>query len=134
MIGKIKLGSKRAGSQHKPNHGDTVIDIDRKNPILGNPHFLEDINDSIQRERVVKLAKQDLEKDLEVKGPKTKALLDIAILLESGKNVTIMCWCIPKSCHGDAYIQEVNKILKERNPTYQIPQKNQKSEELGFNF
>ena len=35
--GYVRLGNKRAGAPGKPDAGETAIDIDRRNPVLGNP-------------------------------------------------------------------------------------------------
>jgi len=38
MSGYLKLGNKRINSKALPEIGETVIDIDRSNPIFGNPY------------------------------------------------------------------------------------------------
>jgi hypothetical protein len=35
--GYVRLGNKRAGAPGKPDAGETAVDIDRRNPVLGKP-------------------------------------------------------------------------------------------------
>jgi hypothetical protein len=37
--GSIRLGNKRAGAPGKPGPGETPVDIDRRNRVLGNRSF-----------------------------------------------------------------------------------------------
>jgi hypothetical protein len=40
--GYVRLGAKRAGSPGKLGTGESAVDIDRRNTVLGNPFVLRD--------------------------------------------------------------------------------------------
>ena len=41
--GYVRLGNKRRAAPGKPGSGETAVDIDRRNPVLGNPYVLHEI-------------------------------------------------------------------------------------------
>jgi hypothetical protein len=38
--GYVRLGAKRAEAPGTPGAGESAVDIDRRNPVLGNPFLL----------------------------------------------------------------------------------------------
>lgn len=106
----IRLGNKRKGSMAAPVKGETVIHIDRGNP-LGNRHYLKDVNDDVERDKVIELFRQDYKKDWLRSGPMSKATIEIAQKVKEGQDVILMCWCHPKNCHGNEIIENVKRLL-----------------------
>ena len=49
--------------------GETVIDCDRSNPVLGNRHVLRNHHDAQARAEVIAAHKRDLEADVARNGP-----------------------------------------------------------------
>ena len=84
--------------------GETVIDIDRTNPVLGNRHVLIDANNKIQRRDVIDLFTEYLQRDLRIQGPMHQSILDIAARVTKGERIALRCWCAPKPCHGDVIL------------------------------
>jgi transposase len=48
----------------KPGAGESAVDIDRRNPVLGNPFVLHDHRDATARAEVMELYRAQLEDDL----------------------------------------------------------------------
>ena len=92
--------SKRAGgTQAAP--GETVIDLDRTHPVLGNTFFLRDPNDDAERERVIAQYGQKLDADLKRAGPMSLEIDSLAQRVLRGERLALRCWCAPKHCHVD---------------------------------
>jgi hypothetical protein len=109
-VGSIRVVSKRKGGV-AALPSDLIVDIDRTNPVLGNPHVLHNHKDPIERASVISAQALDVEHDLARSGPIFKALNNIAKLVKSGNNVALRCWCSPEPCHGDLYAQIVAKMV-----------------------
>lgn len=105
----IRLISKRSGGS-TPESDELIIDVDRTNPVLGNPYVLTNPDDSIERTRVIKQFQQDFVVDCDNDGPMFKECQRIAGLLTSRKRVVLRCWCSPKSCHGNIILEKVREI------------------------
>jgi hypothetical protein len=112
-IGSIRLGSKRKGSKLVPALDETVIDVDRTNPILGNLYILSDHLDNEERDKVISLYAADLKEDEINKGPMICEIVKIGNQVLAGKKVICMCWCAPVKCHGDLIVERVNKYVRE---------------------
>lgn len=115
MSSRVRLGNKRAGAAAKPQPGETVIDIDRANPILGNPYVLKDHRDDVRRAQVIDLYRVKYERDIEAYGPMAVATEELAQMVGAGKRLVLMCWCagapFNKPCHGDLIISEIRRLL-----------------------
>lgn len=109
MRGSVRVVSKRAGGV-KPRDGELVIDVDRTDPVLGNPVFLRNHRDPNERARVIAAHGKLLEADVARGGPISLALENIARQVSAGRNIALRCWCAPRPCHADAY----KKIIEER--------------------
>ncbi len=110
QIGSIRTVSKRySGTQPEP--GETIIHIDRSNPVLGNRHHMRG-SSLAERERVIAAHAADIESDALVGGPISQALNEIAARVSNGENIALACWCAPAACHGDNYVH----IIVERAP------------------
>lgn len=105
----IRLINKRKGGD-LPESDELIIDVDRSNPILGNPYVLTNPNDSLERTRVIKQFQHDFDVDCANNGPMLLECQRIAGLLTSGKRVVLRCWCSPKPCHGDIIMQKVREV------------------------
>jgi hypothetical protein len=62
--GYVRLGAKRAGAPGKPGAGESAVDIDRRNLVLGNPSVLHDHRDAAARAKVIELYRAKYEHDL----------------------------------------------------------------------
>jgi hypothetical protein len=113
--GSVRLGNKRKGAAAKPRPGETVVDIDRANPILGNPFILQDHRDDVRRAEVIALYKKKYEADIARGGPMSAATEKLAERVRAGEHLILMCWChgapYGKPCHGDLIKDRIEKLL-----------------------
>ena len=108
-IGRIRVVSKRKGGTPAAAH-ETVVHADRTNPVLGNRHILHNHMDPEERSRVIAAHGRDLDADLARHGPVSQALHRLAVRVALGENIALACWCAPRPCHADRYVQ----IIAER--------------------
>lgn len=99
-MGSIRVVSKRKGGV-APHPDETIIDVDRTNAVLGNPFYLADHNDEVQRKEVIARYAAKLEKDWSVGGPMSLSIRGIAAKAAAGERVALRCWCAPRNCHAD---------------------------------
>jgi hypothetical protein len=59
IASRIRLGNKRSGAAAKPQPGETIIDIDRTNPVLGNPYILKDHRDDARRAESLRMNRRE---------------------------------------------------------------------------
>jgi len=113
--GSVRLGNKRKGAAAKPRPGESVVDIDRCNPILGNPFILQNHRDDARRAEVIALYKKKYDADLARGGPMSAATEQLAERVRAGERLILMCWChgapLDKPCHGDLIKDRVEKLL-----------------------
>lgn len=107
----IRVVSKRCDGTHS-EPGESIISIDRTNPILGNRHVMRKPNDARERERVIVAHEKDLDADFARQGPMHQAITDIAERVGSGERVALACWCAPLPCHGDNIIKKIRLLLE----------------------
>jgi hypothetical protein len=93
--GYIRQLNKRKNEGPKPRPGETVIDVDRNNRVLGNPFPLEDKDDEVARARVIGLYNEKLEADFAIGGPMFTAVKAIARRVIAGEKIGLNCWCVP---------------------------------------
>jgi uncharacterized protein (DUF2249 family) len=114
--GNIRVISLRKGCYTHEND-ETVIRVDRKNPVLGNNHILHNQHDEKERQQVIAAYIADSEIDYSKKGPRYWAIVAIAKKVAQGKSVALACWCSPRCCHGDwiakKVLEEVQQIKCE---------------------
>lgn len=110
--GYIRLGNLRvnAPKKYKPKPGESIIRVDRDNPILGNKHILYDAANEQERSDVLSMYKKDLEFDLLIDGPMSKEIEYIAQRVLGGECIIAMCWCAPLACHAQLIINAVNNL------------------------
>lgn len=115
---RIRVVSKRKGGlQAAPD--EAIVDVDRSNPVLGNPHILRDHRDMQERLRVIAAYERDLDRDLAERGPKTREIEKIANRLRSGEKIALRCWCAEpptrpqRPCHGDRIRLEFLRLCAE---------------------
>lgn len=115
LAGHVRLGNKRSGASAKPRAGETVVDIDRANPILGNPYILKDHRDDVRRAEVIRLYGVKYQDDLNRSGPMASATEALAARVRKGERLILMCWCagppMNKPCHGDLIIKQIGRLL-----------------------
>jgi Domain of unknown function (DUF4326) len=110
-VGRIRTGNRRDDAPEgvKPELDEMPYSIDRGSP-LGNPYR---ITASMTRNQAIAYFRQDLERDIREKGPMYHQLRFIAERLREGHDIILMCWCAPRRCHGDAIIEQVNRLVRE---------------------
>lgn len=112
---RIRVVSKRKGGLLAAPD-EAIVDVDRSNPILGNPHILRDHRDMQERLRVIAAYERDLDRDLAERGPKTREIEKIAHRLRRGEKIALRCWCAEpptrpqRPCHGDRIRLEVLRL------------------------
>ena len=99
----------------------TKIRIDREDPVLGNPVVLKNKNDELERISVLEEFNTLLQKDLELNGPVSQRLDQIAQRVQQGEPIALMCWCHPKLCHGHSYVKEIERRLFQWNQSLGQP-------------
>lgn len=109
--GTIRVTNKRKGSRHIPSPGEYIVNIDRRNLILGNRHILPKKHTPEDRRTVIEAYRVDLEADKLAKGPISQELRRIAAFVRCGANVALDCWCAPLPCHGDVIKEEIERLI-----------------------
>ena len=110
-LGYARLGNKRSGAPGKAGAGETAIDVDRRNPVLGNPFVLHDHRDAAARAAVIERYRAKYEDDLRRDGPMARATAALADRVRDGERLVLMCWCWPKPCHGGLIVAEISRRL-----------------------
>lgn len=111
MAGSIRVVSKRkAPGSLFPDAGETVIDVDRTNRVLGNRHVLDNHNDIKRRMQVISAYAYDLARDRDSGGPMEQEIARIAERVRFGERIALRCWCAPLPCHGDLIRQRIEEL------------------------
>lgn len=115
ILGTVRIGSKRARSAGQPRLGESVISVDRTNPVLGNRHVLRNHLDDVERAKVIAAYEADLIADEQgTGGPMTRAIERIADRVKAGENVILMCWCAPeRDCHARHIAVRVKRLVEQ---------------------
>jgi len=113
-LGSVRLGNKRQNSALKPRPGETVIDIDRTNPILGNPFILKDHRNDAQRAEVISRYEDKFRADISRHGPMAQATEKLAERVKRGENLILMCWCAPRPCHGHSLMKRIAELVEQK--------------------
>jgi hypothetical protein len=114
-FGQIKIGNKRKGGISRLP-GFSSVDVDRKNPILGNKYILNDYTDDKERAEVIGKYRIDFEADCAANGPMLEETKRIARRVYKGENILLNCWCFGpptnKPCHVEIIKSKIEEILK----------------------
>jgi hypothetical protein len=114
-FGSVKIGSKRKGGE-KFDESFFLIDVDRKNRVLGNPHILHNHLDDNERAQVIEKYRVDFEQDCANNGHMLEETKKIARRVYKGQNIALMCWCsgppLFKPCHAEIIKNKIEEILK----------------------
>ena len=106
--GSVRVVSQRKGGiEAKP--GETVVDVDRTHPVLGNRHVLQNHKDAAERDRVIEAYAADLAADLMARGPMSREVEALGARVGRGEKLALRCWCAPRKCHGDLLANLVAK-------------------------
>jgi Domain of unknown function (DUF4326) len=132
----VLMSRKNEGPKRLPH--ETIVFCDRTNPILGNPHFLHNSKDDVEREKVLKQYQATLETDWARKGPIHGAIQDLARRVIAGEQIGAFCWCFPrKRCHVEMIVEKVKSVIRTIEPEHPFAQpetKPTKPENLTFGF
>lgn len=109
-IGDIKIISMREKFYLPKSY--SKIRVDRKNPILGNPHRMRNQSNE-ERNRVIQLFRQDVISSRNILGPLWSEIVSLAVRVSLGENIALLCWCCPKSCHADIIKEYILLILEQ---------------------
>jgi Domain of unknown function (DUF4326) len=96
----------------QPEDDETIVVVDRRNPVLGNRHILFKKTDLRERERVIRAFARDLDGDIERKGDMFMAILDLAKRVHGGEKIALQCACKPSPCHGDVIAKKIDEFVK----------------------
>jgi DNA helicase-2/ATP-dependent DNA helicase PcrA len=123
--GSVRVVSKRKGGVTEAA-GETVIDVDRNHPVLGNRHVLTNHEDADERRRVIAAFDKDFKADMAVQGPMFKAVNGLAERVAGGERLALRCWCAPRDCHVDIIADKVattaRALVSARNMTDKHPE------------
>lgn len=111
-MSNVLVASLRKGTKPIPS-GFTPIRIDRKHPVLGNPHVMKGKSQT-ERDRVIRAFRHDLNQSRLVNGELWKDVVALADRVERGEKIALQCWCAPKDCHGDVIASAIDYILQQR--------------------
>lgn len=89
-----------------------IFDIDRTDPVLGNPFRLEDKDNDDERYSVIQQYRQYFNEQYKTNGSFFIRIQYLAELVKSGKKIALRCWCHPKPCHGNVIIEKINELLE----------------------
>lgn len=109
MAGSVRVVSKRQGGTAALTD-ETVIDVDRVNPVLGNRHILRNHHDDAERAVVIGAYEADFEADVARKGPMFQAVMALAARAAGGERLALRCWCAPKACHADLLAANIAEL------------------------
>jgi hypothetical protein len=110
----VRITSKRKGGiESYPM--ETIVDVDRAHPVLGNPYVLRDHRKDDERAQVIDRYRQDLESDWSRGGPMSQAIRGLAERVDAGERLALRCWCAPKPCHAELIRNKIAEVL-EINP------------------
>lgn len=101
MTGKITVANKYSGA--------TGVNIMRGTP-LGNPYPL---NKKVTREMVIDEYRIWLREQYAQRRPAGRELIRLARLVQKGHDLTLVCCCAPKACHGDVVKEAILGIVKK---------------------
>ena len=108
----LTVVNQRKHSTARPLPGQTVIKVDRSNPVLGNRHVLHEPYHLLLRISVIQAYAEDLQADKTINGPMTRAIATIAQRVKNGENIALACWCAPLPCHADLIKKAIEDLLK----------------------
>lgn len=91
----------------QPEDDESVVMVDRSNPVLGNRHILTQKTNIQERERVISAYAKDLEADLAVGGPMSREIDSLAERIRAGEKICLACWCKPSPCHADILVKRI---------------------------
>jgi ribA/ribD-fused uncharacterized protein len=113
--GTIRVVSKRKGGDAAAT-GETVVDGDRNNPVLGNPFHLDNWKNESARMQVLTMHQREiLEPDILFGGPIYKEIGRLAGRVSNGERIALACWCKPMPCHLDAVAEAVQAMAEGRD-------------------
>jgi hypothetical protein len=101
-----RLGRVYVGNKYR---GDTGINIMRGTP-LGNPFLISYFN---TREECIDKYQGWLRAQYIDKTPAYDMLMELVTQVEAGKDITLVCCCKPKACHGDVIKDAIEKIVAQ---------------------
>lgn len=107
--GSVRVVSKRKGGI-EARSDESVVDVDRENPVLGNTFILHDHRDDKERALVIGKYKEKLNADWSRRGPMRKAIEDLAVRVKAGEKLALRCWCAPKWCHAELIAEKVAEV------------------------
>ena len=98
----------------QPEADETVIPVDRRNPVLGNRHILKNKLDWRERDRCIDAYARDVDADFAVQGPMYHAINELAERVLNGEKLALQCACIPLRCHGSVIAERINQQVEAR--------------------
>lgn len=120
--GSLRIGNKRTNCGNKPTTGETFIQGDRTNPVLGNKHVLHNHRNRQERAQVIEAYRLDFEKDWQTNGPMRRETETIAARHAAGENIILMCWCsgTPENypCHLDLVVARIRDHAEGKDTHY----------------
>lgn len=101
------LGQVRVVNRH---HGEVGDYIGRGTP-LGNPFKRPD--DGTTKDEVIGKYRTWLWQQLSHDSPQRRALDELAVRVQNGENVNLVCSCAPRACHGDVVKRAIEWRLQQ---------------------
>lgn len=90
--------------------------ICRGKSVLGNPFHLVDVNDDVERDKIIKEYKVWLWTHIQNNNPIImKELERLHKLARDTDELNLICFCAPKPCHGDVVKTCIEWIERENN-------------------
>lgn len=106
----VDIISMRKGAR-RPAHFYSVVEVDRSHSVLGNRHYLADLNNLNERLLVIEGFNEDLRKDEVINGPMTQAIDELCERVEGGEYLALACWCSPLPCHAESIRAQMERKL-----------------------
>lgn len=119
--GSLRVTSqRRPKGTHTPEPTESVVPIDRTDPVLGNPYRMRS-RSLEERARVISLFRARHATDFQRQGPLYQKSLEFARRVANGESIALQCWCAPLPCHGDVILAGIQALIVQLRAVRPIP-------------
>lgn len=97
-----------------------IVDVDRTNPILGNPYVMKDKNSESERQKVISDFRTYFNEQMNKDSLVRRSVLDLVSMHKSGRPIGLRCWCAPNACHADVIKEAIESLAGNNTMTQEV--------------